>query len=85
VFIAQDPRKAALVREGEPAEPGRPRALEDHRCRLGGVAKAVSSSGQIIHQRRSLLACDGRISIATERFHRMLERVKGRKGAMDLP
>jgi hypothetical protein len=35
----------------------------------------VSSAGQIIHQRRSLLACDGRTSIAAGRFYRMLGRV----------
>ena len=33
------------------------------------------SSGQIIHQRRSLLACDGKTSIPAQRFYRMLERV----------
>ncbi|MGH8734218.1 MAG: nitroreductase, partial [Burkholderiales bacterium] len=33
------------------------------------------SAGQIIHQRRSLLACDGRTSISAERFYRMLARV----------
>ena len=33
------------------------------------------SSGQIIHQRRSLLACDGSTSIPRERFYRMLGRV----------
>jgi nitroreductase len=38
----------------------------------------VSSAAQIIHQRRSLLACDGRTSIAAERFYRMLERVMPR-------
>jgi hypothetical protein len=35
----------------------------------------VISSGQIIRQRRSLLACDGRTSIPGERFYRMLGRV----------
>jgi len=35
----------------------------------------VISAGQIIHQRRSLLACDGKISIPAERFYLMLERV----------
>jgi hypothetical protein len=35
----------------------------------------VISSGQIIRQRRSLLACDGTTSIAAERFYRMLGRV----------
>ena len=33
------------------------------------------SAGQIIHQRRSLLACDGKTSIPAQRFYRMLERV----------
>jgi hypothetical protein len=36
------------------------------------------SSGQIIHQRRSLLACDGKTSISAERFFRMLGRVMPR-------
>ena len=38
----------------------------------------MSSAGQIIHQRRSLLACDGRTSIPAERFYRMLGRVMPR-------
>jgi len=38
----------------------------------------VSSAGEIIHQRRSLLACDGRTSIEAARFFRMLERVMPR-------
>jgi nitroreductase len=38
----------------------------------------VSTAGWIIHQRRSLLACDGRTSIPAERFYRMLERVMPR-------
>jgi hypothetical protein len=33
------------------------------------------SAGQIIRQRRSLQACDGRTSIPAHRFYRMLERV----------
>ena len=37
------------------------------------------SAGRIIHQRRSLLACDGRTSIAAERFYRMLMRVVPRR------
>ncbi len=35
----------------------------------------MSSAAQIIRQRRSLLACDGKTSIPAERFYRMLERV----------
>ena len=35
-------------------------------------------AGQMILQRRSLLACDGRTSIAAERFYRMLARVMPR-------
>jgi len=38
----------------------------------------VSSAGEIIHQRRSLLACDGRTYIEAARFFRMLERVMPR-------
>jgi hypothetical protein len=38
----------------------------------------VISSGQIIHQRRSLLACDGSTSIPGERLYRMLGRVMPR-------
>ena len=33
------------------------------------------SAGQIIRQRRSLLACDGKTSVPAERFYRMLSRV----------
>jgi hypothetical protein len=32
------------------------------------------SAGQVIRQRRSLLACDGKTSISAERFYRMLSR-----------
>jgi hypothetical protein len=35
----------------------------------------MKSAGQIIHQRRSLQACDGKTSIPAERFYRMLARV----------
>jgi hypothetical protein len=38
----------------------------------------MTSAGQIIRQRRSLLACDGKTSIPAERFYRMLERVMPR-------
>ena len=40
----------------------------------------MSSAGQIIRQRRSLLACDGKTSIPAERFYRMLERVMPHAG-----
>ena len=36
------------------------------------------SAGQIIRQRRSLLACDGKTSIPAQRFYRMLGRVMPR-------
>jgi len=39
---------------------------------------AGAPAGQIIRQRRSLLACDGRTSIPAERFYRMLARVMPR-------
>ncbi|MFN2644023.1 MAG: nitroreductase, partial [Burkholderiales bacterium] len=38
----------------------------------------MSSAGEIIHQRRSLLACDGRTAIPAASFYRMLERVMPR-------
>jgi hypothetical protein len=38
----------------------------------------MMSAGQIIHQRRSLLACDGITSIPAQRFYRMLGRVMPR-------
>lgn len=38
----------------------------------------MSSAAQIIRQRRSLLACDGKTSIPAPRFYRMLERVMPR-------
>ena len=38
----------------------------------------MSSAAQLIHQRRSLVACDGRTSIPAARFYRMLERVMPR-------
>jgi hypothetical protein len=38
----------------------------------------MSSAGQIIRQRRSLLACDGKTSISAQRFYRMLERLMPR-------
>jgi hypothetical protein len=34
----------------------------------------MSSAGEVIRQRRSLLACDGKTSIPAERFYRMLSR-----------
>ena len=34
----------------------------------------MQSAGEIIRQRRSLLACDGKTSIPAERFYRMLSR-----------
>jgi len=40
----------------------------------------VISAGQIIRQRRSLTACDGRTSIPAERFFRMLGRVMPHAG-----
>ena len=42
-----------------------------------GAADAPSA-GRIIHQRRSLLACDGKTSIPAENFYRMLGRVMPR-------
>src|SRR3954464_10406086 len=38
------------------------------------MTKGMTSARQIIHQRRSLLACDGVTSIPAARFYRMLAR-----------
>src|SRR5436309_10217424 len=71
---ARDARRT-LVRKGESPERRRSRALGGDRSRGARLAQAMTSAGQIIHQRRSLLACDARTSIAAERFYRMLGRV----------
>jgi SagB-type dehydrogenase family enzyme len=43
--------------------------------RLSAPSSESPSAGRIIHQRRSLLACDGKTSLPAERFYRMLARV----------
>ena len=48
------------------------------RCEPASRADGPPAS-RIIHQRRSLLACDGRTSIPAERFYRMLTRVMPRR------
>jgi SagB-type dehydrogenase family enzyme len=52
-----------------PLTPSLPSPLEGE-GKGGGV-----SAGRIIHQRRSLLACDGKTPISVERFYAMLTRV----------
>ena len=47
-------------------------------AREAGVGADGPSAGRIILQRRSLLACDGRTSIAAGTFYRMLARVMPR-------
>ncbi len=54
------------------------RTLEIFTGRSGPGSNDGPSAGHIIHQRRSLLACDGRTSIPAARFYRMLERVMPR-------
>ncbi|TAL12150.1 MAG: SagB/ThcOx family dehydrogenase [Nitrospirae bacterium] len=46
--------------------------------RVSGFSHEDPSAGRIIHQRRSLLACDGKTSIPAERFYTMLARVMPR-------
>ncbi len=41
----------------------------------GGAPAGRPSAARIIHQRRSLLACDGKTSVPAERFYAMLARV----------
>lgn len=66
------------------------RKLSSERSRLDAIAAPAErresapsaggpSAGRIIRQRRSLLACDGKTSIAVERFYRMLARVMPRR------
>ncbi|MEK7797265.1 MAG: SagB/ThcOx family dehydrogenase [Nitrospirota bacterium] len=43
-----------------------------------GLSPEGPLAGKIIHQRRSLLACDGKTSIPVERFYHMLARVMPR-------
>jgi SagB-type dehydrogenase family enzyme len=58
-------------------------ALEAPRVEGNGSASAARpAAGQIILQRRSLLACDGRTRVAAGRFYRMLTRLMPRS---DLP
>ena len=46
--------------------------------REAGASADGPAAAQIIRQRRSLLACDGRTGVAAERFYGMLERVMPR-------
>jgi SagB-type dehydrogenase family enzyme len=46
--------------------------------RASGAPADGLSAGKIIHQRRSLLACDGKTSLPAERFYTMLARVMSR-------
>ena len=55
-----------------PLTPSQPSPLE------GEGKGGGPSAGRIIHQRRSLLACDGKTSIPVERFYHMLARVMPR-------
>jgi len=47
--------------------------------RASALSSAGPLAGWIIHQRRSLLACDGRTTIAAARFYGMLARVMPRR------
>jgi SagB-type dehydrogenase family enzyme len=44
------------------------------RARSSGSVPELPIAGEIIHQRRSLLACDAKTAIGAARFYRMLER-----------
>jgi SagB-type dehydrogenase family enzyme len=77
---ADDPVRWELIDEVAAAsrktrsEPRLVHVLEPFREPSGG-ASGATPAGQIIRQRRSLLACDGRTSLEAGRFYRMLERV----------
>jgi nitroreductase len=81
----EDPVRWEII--DEVACASRKPSLEPHRLEstcppAAGQAPAPSTdgppAGRIIHQRRSLLACDGHTSIRAERFYRMLARVMPR-------
>ncbi|NRF72247.1 SagB/ThcOx family dehydrogenase [Aquincola sp. S2] len=74
--VAAATRKLAGAEQGFDAL-DTPAGESPGRAGAGGPA-----AGQIILQRRSLLACDGRTPIAAERFYRMLSRLMPR---CDLP
>jgi hypothetical protein len=76
--IIDDVTSASWKSSTEPASiqwPSAP-ALVPEASRKGGGASPLA--GRIIHQRRSLLACDGKASIPAARFFTMLERVMPR-------
>jgi len=55
-----------------PLTPSHPSPLEGEGK---GEGESGPLAGRIIHQRRSLLACDGKTSIPADTFYKMLERV----------
>jgi SagB-type dehydrogenase family enzyme len=65
---------AAATRKPADEAPGS-ETLSTPRVERGVASEYGPLAGQIILQRRSLLACDGRTSIAAERFYRILARV----------
>ena len=68
-------RNAQTRRRGAGVRHARNAGARERNGRAGADGPVA---GQIILQRRSLLACDGRTSIAAERFYRMLARVMPR-------
>ncbi len=65
---------ASRKRLSEPLEVQGAAALRRH----AGASADGPEAAQIILQRRSLLACDGRTSLAAKRFYKLLERVMPR-------
>jgi SagB-type dehydrogenase family enzyme len=57
---------------------GAPVALQNAMGHEGEGQGGGDSAGRIIHQRRSLLACDGKTSIPADTFYKMLMRVMPR-------
>ena len=71
--------EVAVATRKPASEAQRPAALDAPVVESNGRAGVDGLlAGQIILQRRSLLACDGRTSIAAERFYRMLTRLMPR-------
>jgi SagB-type dehydrogenase family enzyme len=68
----------ALASRQPRSEPLEVQAAPAPRREAGAASADGPAAAQIILQRRSLLACDGRTSLAAGRFYKMLERVMPR-------
>jgi SagB-type dehydrogenase family enzyme len=76
--VASAARKLTIHRKSVQA-PGRPRTTPTHPSPLEGEGERPElSASQVIHQRRSALAFDGKTSLSSENFFHMMLRVMPR-------